>query len=245
VRELFVQFLVRIGKEIPNATLAMFSKLKYVNAPNFEQFRADWNAEYKGGFIAPSKAFDGIKGDFPIGFLIWQTHLNAKEKTPITEILVDVIDKEAKPIAEKKFFNISNEALLGDWIKRPKANDIKVVPLKNAVTPATVTKDLRGTKWANNAIGCLIFQGSDIQHSKTTGLLSSGFGSAGTIFVTPENLWQATAMFTVRRIIKPTWQNDRDQFLQPTGKLTDEFKNDCLAWMVLNDCNLRSCANIL
>jgi len=38
-RELFVQFLVRISKEIPNATLAMFSKLKYVNAPNFEKFR--------------------------------------------------------------------------------------------------------------------------------------------------------------------------------------------------------------
>ena len=30
--ELFTQFVVRIAKEIPNATLAMFSKLKYVNS---------------------------------------------------------------------------------------------------------------------------------------------------------------------------------------------------------------------
>ena len=66
--ELFTQFVVRIAKEIPNAVLAMFSTLKYVNAPNFEEFRLQWKAEYLGGFVVHSKAFDGIKGDFPIGF---------------------------------------------------------------------------------------------------------------------------------------------------------------------------------
>ena len=69
-RELFVQFLVRISQEIPNATLAMFSKLKYVNAPNFEKFRHEWNAKYLDGFVVPSKSFDGLKGEFPIEFLI-------------------------------------------------------------------------------------------------------------------------------------------------------------------------------
>ena len=36
-KELFVQFMARIAKEMPTATLAMFSKLKYVNSPNFEK----------------------------------------------------------------------------------------------------------------------------------------------------------------------------------------------------------------
>ena len=49
--ELFTQFVARIAKEIPNATLAMFSTLKYVNAPNFAEFRKQWSAEYLGGFI--------------------------------------------------------------------------------------------------------------------------------------------------------------------------------------------------
>jgi len=48
--ELFTQFIVRISKEIPNATIAMFSTLKYVSAPNFEDFRKQWNAKYLGGF---------------------------------------------------------------------------------------------------------------------------------------------------------------------------------------------------
>ena len=57
-RELFVQFLVRIKHEIPSATIAIFSTLKYVNAPNFEDFRKQWDADYKGGFIVHSKAFE-------------------------------------------------------------------------------------------------------------------------------------------------------------------------------------------
>lgn len=70
-RELFVQFLHRITLELPKSTLAMFSKLKYVNAPNFAKFREQWTAQYLDGFIVHSKAFDGLKGNFPIGFLIW------------------------------------------------------------------------------------------------------------------------------------------------------------------------------
>lgn len=67
-RELFVQFMVRIAQEMPTATLAMFSTLKYVNAPNFEKFRAAWNATYLGGFVVHSKAFDGLGGNFPHRF---------------------------------------------------------------------------------------------------------------------------------------------------------------------------------
>ena len=69
-RELFVQFLVRIAQEIPRATVAMFSTLKYVNASNFEKFRDAWHAKYLGGFVVHSKAFDGLSGNFPIGFLV-------------------------------------------------------------------------------------------------------------------------------------------------------------------------------
>jgi hypothetical protein len=67
-RELFVQFLVRMAQEIPTATVAIFSKLKYVNAPNFEKFRYVWNAKFLSGFVVHSKAFDGLKGKFPHRF---------------------------------------------------------------------------------------------------------------------------------------------------------------------------------
>lgn len=34
------------------------------------------------------------------------------------------------------------------------------------------------------------------------------------------DLQQAAIVFAVRRLIKPIWLNDRDQFLQPSGTLT-------------------------
>ncbi|QWD06934.1 hypothetical protein G6719_06675 [Polynucleobacter paneuropaeus] len=240
-RELFVQFLARIQVEIPNATLAMFSTLKYINAPNFEEFRNRWKAKFLDGFIIHSKAFDGLSGNFPIGFLIW----DLANKESIDSVHVQALDKNALPIGDKYFYNIPVTKYLSSWLIRPKANNQDVVPLKNTITPATATKDLRGTKWADGAIGCMFFQGNDVQHSSNTTLLSSGFGSAGSFFVTPENLWQAAIMFAVRRLIKPTWLNDRDQFLQPSVELTDEFKNDCLVYMLLNLYNKSASANDL
>ena len=245
-RELFAQFIARIALEIPTATIALFSKLKYVNAPNFENFRYKWNAKYLGGFVVHSKSFEGLKGDFPIGFLVWKTDIKARQLASISEISTDVLDKDAKPIGEKRFYNIPNEFFLSEWFKRPRSNNENALPLKNGVTPASVTKDLRGSKWSDGAIGSMLSNSNMFQNASTlTALFSSGFGSAGAFFVNPENLWQAAIIFSVRRLIKPTWLNDRDQFLQPTEPLSEEFKNDCLVWMLFSGSNLTASANDL
>jgi hypothetical protein len=234
--ELYTQFVARIAKEMPTATLAMFSTMKYVNAPTLATFRQAWNATYLGGFVVHNQAFDGLSGKFPIGFLVWKT--DQSTNTSITEIHTEVLDKGANAIGEKAFFNVPNNQCLSEWFSRPKTNKTDVVPLKNAVTPATATKDLRGTKWADGAIGYMLSGGNDLQHAEQqTVIFSSGYGSARGFFITTENLWQVAVVFAVRRLVRPTWLNDRDQFLQPTAPLTDEFKTDCLIWMLFNRCN--------
>jgi hypothetical protein len=242
--ELFTQFIVRVAKEIPSAKLAMFSTLKYVNAPTLEVFRNEWNAKYLGGFVVHSKAFDGINGNFPIGFLVWSTNQSATKKEPIKEIVVEVLDKNVNPIGEKIFYNLPSSQLLTNWIVRPKTNKVDIVPLKNAVVPATVTKDLRGTKWSDNAIGYLYSNSNDVSHAMmNTILLSSGYGSARGFFINADNLCETAIIFSIRRLVKATWLNDRDQFLQPDKPLTNEFKSDCLIWMLFNGSNLTASAN--
>lgn len=242
-RELFVQFLVRIAKELPNATVAVFSTLKYVNAPNFEHFRKDWSATYLDGFVVHSKSFDGLKGNFPIGFLIWKTDQNAVKKKAFDEIKTEVLNKAAQAIGEKIFYNVPIEQLLSNWIVRVKSNNTSALPLKNAISPTTSTKDVRGSKWADGAIGGMIAPGGDIQHAGLTALLSSGYCSAGGFFVTKENLCKSAIVFAVRRLIKKTWLNDRDQFLKPTEPLPEEFQTDCLLWMMFNGSNLTASAD--
>lgn len=241
--ELFTQFLARIVQEIPNVTIAMFSTLKYVNAPNFEEFRKNISIKYLDGFIVHSKSFDGLKGDFPIGFLIWKT---SKEYTEFpAEISCEVLDKDAKPIGQKYFYNIPNDQYLNVWIKRPKINSEDAIPLSNCITVSPMSKP-RVKNWSDNAIAYMCTGTNDLQNAASyTFILSSVAGRGNGLFVTPENLWKCAVLFTVQKIIPHTWINHNDQFLQPNSELSDEFKSDCLVWMIFNGKNLTAGADNL
>lgn len=244
-KELFAQFLVRIAKEIPTATIAMFSTLKYVNAPNFERFREVWKAKYIDGFVVHSKAFDGLAGDFPIGFLIWKTDQLSQKKHTIIEITTEVLDKKAQPIGTKKFFNLPNKIFLNAWMEKSKNNNELALPLSNAIK---VSNNPRKKMSCDNMRGFLFAGNNDLQNASTGTLITSSIytgRNGGGVYLNEENLWQAAIVFSVRRLVKPTWLNDRDQFLIPTEPLTDEFKNDCLLWMLFNGSNLTASANDL
>lgn len=239
--ELFTQFLARAHREIPKATVATFGTLKYVNSQAFEEFRSVWRAKYLGGFVVHSRAFDGLKGDFPIGFLVW----DMAKPADIDEIYTEVLDRDANLIGEKTFENVETDKLLTTWAERPPTNKlIPAIPLKGAVEPATTSADLRGTKWSDGAIGWFNCAGNDLQQAaKLTMILSSGFGSGRGFFINEDNLWKVAVMFAVRRLIKPTWLNDRDQFLQPSQSLSENFKSDCLIWTLFNNSNLAAGAD--
>lgn len=243
--ELFTQFVARIAKEIPTATLAMFSTLKYVNSQTMDEFRAAWSGSYLGGFVFNCKAFDGLKGDFPIGFLVWETNQRKSSNSTIIDITADVLNKDMQPIGTKQFYNLPLANLLTNWIDRPRANKEEVIPLKNAITPATATKDLRGTRWSDHAIGYLWCNSNDMQQAARTALFSSGFNGGHGIFINPTNVWQGAIVFAVRQLIKHTWINHNDQFLKPNKELTDEFKLDCLIWMLFHGKNLSAGASDL
>ncbi len=240
-KELFTQFLVRIRHELPQSTLAMFSTLKYVNAPNFEPFRGIWQAEYLDGFVVHSRAFDGLDGDFPIGFLIWDT----RKKLSVANVSVGVVDRHGLLIGEKQYVARPTNTLLNLWMAKTRPNGAAALPLSNALK---VSKNPRPKRQYLNSVGYLYASNNDLQHSAIETLITSSIytgGNGGGVYLTADNLWQAAIVFSVRRLIKPTWLNDRDQFLQPSQPLTEEFKSDCLVWMLFNGSNLTAGADAL
>ncbi len=76
--ELFAQFFIRIYCEIPHCTLAAFLKLKYINSSNFVKFRETFQAKFLRGFAVPAFTFDNVKGQFHIGFLVWDLSQKVK-----------------------------------------------------------------------------------------------------------------------------------------------------------------------
>jgi len=238
-RELFVQFLYRIMSELPTAKLAMFSTLKYINAPNFEAFRERWTAKYLEGFLVHSKAFDGLNGHFPIGFLIWDLSLDDSADAVATIAL----DKFGNAVGEKTLFDLPNSRLLNGWLKRLNTSR-QIIPLKNAITPQTAHAKV--TSWHEHAIGYLFANSNDLQNSGTkTAIFSSVYSAGNGYYITSENLWKAVIIFTVRMIIPHSWQNHNDQFLQPSQPLSDDFKSDCLVWTLFAGKNLSAGADEL
>ncbi|MDR3245754.1 MAG: hypothetical protein LBT50_04910 [Prevotellaceae bacterium] len=202
-RELFVQFFIRIYEDIPDCKLAAFSKLKYINAPNFEKFREIFKAEYLKGFVCRAKTFDNVDKNFPICFIIW----NLKNKKIIKEIESDVLDNEGKIEGRKKYYSYQGKKYLNDWITRYHSN--------------------------TSTIGTLFFNSNDFQHQKFTYIsLAEEAKSISAFPIIQDNLIEASIYFTVRNCIEATWLNDRDQFLYPDDKWEKdlEFQNDCLAF---------------
>ncbi|HFZ5092157.1 TPA: hypothetical protein ACIKZE_001724, partial [Campylobacter jejuni] len=98
--ELFAQFFIRIYNEIEGAILASFSTLKYVNSTNFIKFRQAFKAKFLKGFIVPAYTFDNVKGNFPIGFLIW----NTSKKEDLKKIKLDVFNENGNFLGKKNFY---------------------------------------------------------------------------------------------------------------------------------------------
>ena len=238
-KELFTQFLVRIRHELPGPKLAMFSTLKYVNAPNFESFRRVWEAKFLDGFVVHSRAFDGLDGEFPIGFLIWDTN----EKIPVAEVAVGVVDRHGVFIGEKQYVARPTSTLLNLWMAKTRPNGGPALPLCNALK---ISPNPRQKRQYANSVGYLYASNNDLQHSAIETLITSSIytgGNGGGVYIHDQNLGHAAVVFSVRRLIKPTWLNDRDQFLQPSQPLTDGFKSDCLVWMLFNGSNLTAGAD--
>ena len=209
--EMSAQFFVRICIELPDITLAVFSKIKYVNAPNFERFRTMFKATYKKRFVMPADTFDNVKGSFPVGFLIW----DLEQKKTFRQIETDVYDRTGNRTGVKKHYCCSKKTpLINDWAK---------------VFPK-----------AEKSIATIIGPASDFQHQSTIWILSPNSNSNWFHWqIDATNLIPSCIYFTVRKVIPADWLNDRDQFLYPNAgwKADWEFRNNCFAYTLFHSSN--------
>ncbi len=216
-RELFAQFLTRIYFEIPHCKLAQFSTLKHIQGTHFVDFRKFFLAKCLKAFVVPASTFDNVNGEFPIGFFIWD--LNEKEK--ITKCIADVYSKNNAKIGEKVFYAFDNNQYINEWIK-----------------PYRAKKDDK------NIIAKFPFMGNDFQQQNIIQINHPNMiynKAAGQFLINPQNLIIACVYFAVRKAIKATWINDRDQFLAPLDSwISDkEFQSDCLAYTLFSN-NIQS-----
>lgn len=215
-RELYIQFLTRIYRELPGTVIADFSKLKNLQAPKFADFRNMFKATPKSMFIVPANTFDNVKGDFPIGFKIWKT----SDIEPFHGVISDVYDEKGEQLPQKKIFSYEGLKVINDW-----------------------TRDFIDDK--QKSIATIIGIANDFQNQRTVRIERPHrpWNHQYQWQINQNNIFESCIYLAVRLVIEATWENDRDQFLAPnnTWRQDWEFKNDCLTYAIFsNKNNVRS-----
>ena len=218
-RELYAQFLVRIYNEIQNCIIGEFSKLKALQSPNFSEFRNFYLAELVSCFIVPASTFDNVKGNFPIGFKIW----DSSKKSTFKNTPADTYDQNGNYYGVKNIINYDDFRSINEWLitTRNRNNEVQI-----------------------GFIACL---GNDFQQNNVVHILNDKFQMASPrgSWVTDKNIIEVSIYLSVRKCINQSWLNDRDQFLWPKDdwKTDFEFQNDCLANTLFHSSNKIRCHN--
>lgn len=208
--EIFAQFFIRVYKEIPNCVLASFATLKYINSTNFVKFREVFEAKFLNGFMVPAYTFDNVNGQFPIGFMIWDT--SKKEK--IKEIRLEIFNDEENKIGVRNFY--TNEKNINTWIDFYKL-------LSGEIN-----------------LGIIVGDSPDFQTNNFVNISNMKPERHGKIMpVNVNNIIYMCIYFSVRHCIEHTWINHNDQFFYPNDSWEEdtEFKNDCLAFTLFHSKN--------
>ncbi|GAA9519895.1 hypothetical protein UBN31_12340 [Helicobacter pylori] len=214
--ELFAQFFMRIYKELNGCIMASFSTLKYLNSSNFKKFREVFKAKFLEGFMVPADSFDNVKGQFPIGFLVWDTATPPLK--PTNALNLEVFDSSGEFLGYKTFKPIVDKVKnINQYLKQYNINN-------------------------SNVLGFIDCAGVDFQNNNFVNLANNkNFKRNITFFgLTLTNLLIGAIYFSIRHCIKATWQNDRDQFYAPYDDAfqdDSEFKNNCLIFMLFHTQN--------
>ena len=212
-RELYIQFFLRIYKEIPGATLASFSTMKFVCSQNCAKFRKYWKATFRKGFICPADTFDNVSGAFPIAFTIW----SLDGLSQIQGASVDVIDRDAQLLGIRNFHSSIAGEMISDWLR--KYYDIHSVDTVAYMSLPGVSMQQRASLFITSKP-----TESDIRQHKVAK-------------ITPQNLIPFVVYLAVRHCITMSWENNKDEFCYPNnGWVIDEgFKSDCLIFTIFDN----------
>lgn len=211
-KELFAQFFIRVKFDLPGCYLAEFSKMKFVQGPNFAQFRKEFKAKFEKGFVVPAATFDNVKGKFPIGFMLW----NLDSDDTISTISCDVYGPKAEFLGQKTFFGYDKCVFITDWFR----------PYHSR----TESKD---------NIGAIGLYGSDFQHNNFIYITNPSDHTNRWTYINEDNLIASCIYLSLRHAIEATWLNDRDQYLYPNSEWINDkdFQSDCLAYTLFHGQN--------
>lgn len=158
------------------------------------------------------------------------------------EMKVDILERDESGALVKtgtKVFKPADRPM-NAWVKRPKATEPALPVTSWDVKTAGF---IRGDRLAKSALGYLRSCSNDVQQSAAGVLITSGVYSHGLGWsVTPDNFLESMVVMACRKLVKPTWLNNRDEFNIPLldHPAYPQFALDCVIFALFNGANYSS-----
>ena len=121
--------------------------------------------------------------------------------------ILEVKDFQVTKTGEKTFYNLDNKVTLGEWTKKTKEGVSYLVSHNN-----NVMKSIRE----------VYFSSEPVKNGTKTFLIGE------------ENFYYVVCNFTSRKLVLPTWINDKDEFCTPK-EISNEFYYDGIIFSLFNN----------
>ncbi len=249
-QQLYAQFLFRIGQwgeVLPWDRLAVgvFSKPAFLCARSFAAFREHWLDRFvlRDGFLLQANAFAQVRGSWGVSFTLWESGLSVEREKHRLDLCVSGATHGIEVISQKTF-QAPGARAASRWIREPLGH-IKTTDGPQLSSGLKLRTQGRG-RAIEGSLGYFVNDSNDVYHSPTTVWLQSAGPSAsnhlGGIFLLPQNIERCIALFAARKLVRPNWINDKDEFLAPsdatcTSTAYRQWSADLLVWSLLHSAN--------
>ena len=226
--QLYAQFLYRIIKlkqklNLTNVYIGLFSPSLFLTGSKFDKFRELLLSEFKflEGNIFQASNFADVKSNWAIDFTIWKS-IEPSSSLPQYEFVHNVLSVDeignVQIIDTKKLWNTDNPELISlqdfliQYTEKPVTETKNVIQFKSRYKSENVDVCV-----PQNAIGYIINDTNNIEASnKGVYLMSSPIKRhIKTAMITENTFDYQMIVFASRKVVKPTWRNQKDEFLAP------------------------------
>ena len=142
----------------------------------------------------------------------------------------------------KSMYNTDGEVKASKWV-RESLNGKKTFDCPQMTSALKICNENGRGKVVDGHIGYMLSNANSVQSNSTNvALFSTGIYKGNGFSVINENISQVTTLFASRRLIIPTWLNEKDEYFVPNEEHQqfEEFKYDSLVYSLFNNSSEQS-----
>ena len=148
--------------------------------------------------------------------------------------VIELDDFTPKVKEVKAIYNTDNSQSLSEWVKIKHSGEKISYP---HLTSPTKVVDVASCMYYQDSLGYVQNKSNNVYENSTgVSYLSAPYSNAHGFIVSKENFVKSCVLFTVRKIIKKTWINEKDEYLTPDESHVDykSFAQDSIILSLFN-----------